>query len=111
MRKERHWLIFRKDEPENEWEAKYIVQQNKTDSWASIALVGLLILFLSIALVSINLHPCEAEFEGSLSGVLDLNENIIPNSPLNKLVLTKSEGKFKASGSCIAVSMFSMRRF
>ncbi len=109
MKKERHWLIFRKDEPENEWESKYIVQQNKTDSWATVASLGLVVLLVSIAIVSINMYPCQAEIEGSVLGTIDFNMSALPPTAIDEAVFKVAKGKIKVSGSCTAVALFTNR--
>ena len=109
MKKERHWLIFSKDKPENEWEAKYLAEENKTYIWSTTVILGLLVLIVSIAILAINIHPCQAEFEGSVSGIFDFNTNNFPESTVNEFVINNGEGKIKVSGSCTAIAMFTNR--
>ena len=109
MKKERHYLIFSKDKPENEWEAKYLTKQNQTNTWSTVAISGLLVLMVSIAILTINIHPCQAEFEGSVSGIFDFNTNNFPDSTVNELVINNGEGKIKVSGTCTAITMLANR--
>ena len=109
LKKERHWLIFKRQIPENEWEAKYLAQQDKTYTWATAVIFGLIVLIVSIAILAINIHPCEAEFEGSVSGVFDINTSNFPPEAFEEFKITNTEGKIRVSGSCSAVALFSVR--
>ncbi len=109
MKKETHWLIFSKDKPENEWEANYSAQRDKTDAWASVTILGLVVLISSIAILAINIHPCQAEFQGSVLGTIDFNMDALPSTAIDEAVFNAAEGKIKVSGSCTAIAMFTNR--
>ncbi len=111
MKIERHWLIFKRQVPENDWEAKYLAKQYETSNWSTAVLMGIFALCLAIMVLSINLHPCEAEFEGSVSGIFDFNTKQFPESAVNEFVINNGEGKIKVSGSCSAVALFSARNY
>ncbi len=109
MRKETHWLIFSKDKAENEWEANYLAQRDKTSTWATTVMLALIVLIASIAILAINIHPCQAEFQGSVLGTIDFNMDALPSTAINEAVFNAAEGKIKVSGSCTAIAMFTNR--
>ncbi len=48
LKKERHWLIFKRQIPENEWEAKYLAQQDKTYTWATAVSDITMVCFITV---------------------------------------------------------------
>ena len=86
MKKLKFWDSLKPWEPENEWEAKYIIEYNKLNLFIMLGAAGILLVTLFIASAALafvsNYTQCEFEIDGAIEGNFEFNQDLLSEEVL-----------------------------
>ncbi len=98
MKKEKYWKYFKKEVPEYEWEAKYLVANNNL----MINLFGIMFFVVAFSLISLVIvtiiSSCEVEIDGTIEGNFEFNTQNIEE--IKDLQVQSIDGTIKVKGPC-----------
>lgn len=109
MKRLKVWLIFNKDVPEKEWEAKYLSELHSQSNTYGLIVSGLLALLFLPLIFGLSTAECEIQMKGNYTGFIDVNTTSVfqfTTKVFDQFNVSNLNGEVKIRGSCLALSVF-----
>lgn len=106
MKKEKWFFgLLERKVPENEWEAKFLVEKHRLQLLEEAFVLVLAAGLLYIIIINLFASTCEIETEGNISGFIAIKEDLSADSPFD-FELEEIGGKIRIKAPCFAWGIY-----